>query len=158
MEYLQFALAFRAVRAGASPDPDDPLRTVVSPGQVGLSAEIVVKNPAVVEKLVLSQIPDIAFFLQDTPDPPDSSGYRPARLYVTQSDTGVEVVIEALPVEIQIPSTLLGLLEPEDAGGRAPARRIADRTVRAGSSRQSCRHPARRTAFIDLLPRARSHD
>jgi hypothetical protein len=118
MEYLQTALSFRALRPGAAPDQVNAAGEIIRAGKVGLSAEVVVKNPINPGKLVLSQMPDIAFILQDTPDPPDSSGYRPARLYVTQAETGVELVLEALPVEIQIPSTMLGPLEP--AAGEPP--------------------------------------
>jgi hypothetical protein len=119
MEYLQNALSFRAVYPGALPDQAGPGGEIVRPGKVGLAAEVVVKNPANPGKLVLSQMPDIAFLLQDTPDPPDSSGYRPARLYAAYAEgSGLELVIEALPVEIQIPSTLLGPLEP--AAGEPP--------------------------------------
>ena len=112
MEYLQNALSFRGLRPGVSPDQAGSTGDII-PGKVGLSAEIVIKNPVNRGQLVLSLMPDIAFVLQDTPDPPDAGGYRPAHLYVTQGETGLELVIEALPVEIQIPSTLLGPLEPE---------------------------------------------
>ena len=51
---------------------------------------------------------------------------EPARLFVTQSDAGVEVVVEGLPVEIQLPNGLLGPLrseQEEQLGPRARRRR-----------------------------------
>lgn len=97
VRYLQAALKFRAVRPGASSD------------RVGLSSEVIVDNTSAipVRPLVLTQMPIIAFYLQDTPVD------KPARFYVTRADTGVELVIEGLPVEIRIPSSLLGPLRTE---------------------------------------------
>lgn len=100
VRYLQTALEFRAVSPGAAPD------------RVGLFAEVVVKNPPepLIRPIVLSQMPDIAFYLQNTVGVPGTSSYRPARLYITTADTGTELVIEGLPVEIRVPSGLLGPL------------------------------------------------
>jgi hypothetical protein len=117
MIYLNEALTFRAFRPGASPEQLDISGDVVQDGQVGFSAEVVVKNPVDKEKFYLTQLPEIAFVLQDTPDPPgDPEGYRPARLFLTQSGTGTELVVESLPVEIQIPSVLLAPLRAENDG------------------------------------------
>ncbi len=103
MEYLQAALSFKSISPGATPDT------------VGFYAEIEVNNPPAPPPvpLVIRTMPDIAFFLQDTGDG------RPARCYVTETDNGTEVVIEALPVKIQLPG---GLLEPitETGTGEPP--------------------------------------
>jgi len=103
VHYLQSALEFRAVRPGADTD------------RVGLYAEIIVNNPPapLIRPLVLTQMPDIAFYLQNTPGTPGIPNYKPARLYVTLADTGTELVIEGLPVEIQLPTSLLGPLRTE---------------------------------------------
>lgn len=104
MTYLNEVLSFRNVLPGAAVDP-----TGVGPRRVGLHAEVVVDNQAVVSPLplVLHQMPDVAFHLIDT------APGRPARLFVTQSDAGVEAILEGLPVEIKIPSDLLGPLPPK---------------------------------------------
>jgi hypothetical protein len=52
----------------------------------------------------MTQMPEVIFHLWETGDK------DLARLYVTQRQSGVEVVIEGLPVEIVLPSTLLGPL------------------------------------------------
>jgi hypothetical protein len=92
MEYLQSVLAFRAVRPAASGE------------RTGLTADVVVSHVGFAgprRPLVLAQLPNIAFVLEDT------GTDKPARLFVTKSDTGVELVVEALPVEIRVPSDLL---------------------------------------------------
>jgi hypothetical protein len=103
MQYLQDALRFKSISPGATPDT------------VGFYAEIEVNNPAAPPPvpLVIRTMPDIAFFLQDTGDG------RPARCYVTKTNDGAEIVIEALPVEIRLPG---GLLEPitETGTGEPP--------------------------------------
>ena len=66
---------------------------------MGLVADLVIDahpNPA---PLVLRQLPDIGFLLQA-----NTLATRPARMFVTQSDAGVEVIIEGLPVEISLPT------------------------------------------------------
>lgn len=103
MQYLQDALSFKNISPGATPDI------------VGFYAEIEVNNPpAPPVPLVIRTMPDVAFLLQDTGDG------RPARCYVTKGDQGTEVVIEALPVEIQLPG---GLIEPitETGSGEPPS-------------------------------------
>ncbi len=97
MEYLQDSLIFKAVRPGSSPD------------RVGLSAEIEITNPFVPRPLVLRSMPDVAFFLQDT------ENGKPARCYITRSDTGNEIVIEALPVEIRLPTELITPIKENNA-------------------------------------------
>src|SRR5689334_4536563 len=56
VRYLEAALDFRAIQPGAAAD------------KVGLSAEVIVRNPPepLIRPLVLSQMPDIAFVLQNT--------------------------------------------------------------------------------------------
>jgi hypothetical protein len=93
--YLDTVLRFRAVRPGSAPD------------RVGLAAEITIDAHADPQPLVLRQLPDVAFVLQ--PNIPA----RPARVFVTQSDAGVEVVVEGLPVEIRLPNGLLMPLRSE---------------------------------------------
>jgi hypothetical protein len=95
LAYLNTVLSFAAVRPGSAPD------------RVGLTAEVVIAPHPAPEPLVLRELPDLAFVLQ--PNIPD----RPARLYVTESDTGVEVVVEGLPVEVQLQNGLLMPLRSE---------------------------------------------
>lgn len=95
VKYLQRSLEFRAIHPGASN------------GRVGLSAEVIINNQPPIRPLVLTQMPDIEFSLQNIPVD------KPARLYVTRAGTGVELVIEGLPVEIKLPSGLLGPLRTE---------------------------------------------
>jgi hypothetical protein len=96
IEYLQDALDFRAVRPGAGPEA------------VGIEAELHITNGGTTYPLVFGQMPDIGFQLLDT------HADAPARVYATVTDTGTEVVIEGLPVEIQLPSTLLGPLRSRE--------------------------------------------
>lgn len=103
MEYLQNTLVFRSVSPGSTP------------GTAGLYAEIEIKNPPGEPlPLVIHTLQDMAFFLQDTGDG------RPARCYITQTDNGTEIILEALPVEIRLP---WGLLEPltQTEGEEPPA-------------------------------------
>ncbi|HEX6865048.1 MAG TPA: hypothetical protein VF414_19615, partial [Thermoanaerobaculia bacterium] len=104
MTYLNEVLSFRNILPGAAVDPAG-----IGPKRVGLSAEVVIDNQAVatVPPLVLHQMPDVAFHLIDT------APGKPARLFITQSDAGVEAILEGLPVEIRIPSDLLGPLPPK---------------------------------------------
>lgn len=102
MEYLQNTLVFKSISPGATAD------------MVGFYAEVAVKNLAAPPPvpLVIRTMPDVSFFLQDTGD------NKPARCYVTKSDTGMEIIVEALPVEIRLPG---GLLEPlTETGGEEP--------------------------------------
>jgi hypothetical protein len=93
MQYLQDTLNFKSVSPGATPEA------------VGFYAEIEINNPPAPPPvpLVIRTMPDVAFFLQDTGDG------RPARCYATKTVKGIELVIEALPVEIRLPG---GVLEP----------------------------------------------
>ncbi len=95
LAYLNTVLSFAAVRPGSAAD------------RVGVAAEVVIAPHPNPHPLVLRQLPDIAFVLQ--PNIAD----RPARLFATQSDAGVEVVIEGLPVEIILPNGLLMPLRSE---------------------------------------------
>lgn len=99
MEYLEGSLQLRNVLPGAAVDPGG-----VGPKRVGLSAEVVIQSTGAPRPLVLRQMPDVAFHLIDT------APGKPARLFVTESDSGVEVILEGVPVEIKIPSDLLGPL------------------------------------------------
>lgn len=104
MQYLQDAISFKSISPGATANT------------VGFYAEIEVNNPPAppTVPLVIRTMPDVAFFLQDTGDG------RPARCYVTKTNAGTEIVIEALPVEIRLPG---GLLEPitETGTGQPPS-------------------------------------
>ena len=104
MQYLQDTLSFKSINPGATPDT------------VGFYAEIEINNPAAPPPvpLVIRTMPDVAFFLKDTGDG------RPARCYATKTANGIELVIEALPVEIRLPG---GLLEPitETGSGEPPS-------------------------------------
>ena len=73
----------------------------------GIAAEVVIAPHPNPQPLVLRQLPDIAFVLQ--PNIAD----KPARLFITQSDAGVELVVEGLPVEIILPNGLLMPLRSE---------------------------------------------
>ncbi len=66
-----------------------------------------------------------------------NSPARPARVFVTRSDAGVEVVVEGLPVEISLPNGLLGPLrsEADEQAGPSLTRCQAGGTVRAGCVR-----------------------
>lgn len=104
MRYLQDALNFKSLSPGATPDT------------VGFYAEIEINNPAAPPPvpLVIRTMPDMEIYLQDTGDG------RPARCYATKTSNGIELVIEALPVEIRLPG---GLLEPitETGTGEPPS-------------------------------------
>ena len=102
--YLDQVLSFSAVRPGAGRD------------RVGLVAEVVITHGALPpQPLVLRQLPDIGFVLLDNA-PGD-----PARIFVTKSDAGVEVVVEGLPAEIQLPNGLLMPLRSEQEEDAGPA-------------------------------------
>lgn len=119
MTYLNRALTFQGVRPGASFDRMDltGLGEAFEPvHRVGLTAELVVSHfgipPSEISPLVLTGMFDIPFYLLETPVD------KPARLFVTHSERGIEVVIEGLPVEIQLPSDMLGPL-PDEAEEQA---------------------------------------
>jgi len=101
--YLDEVLRFVAVRPGAAAD------------RVGLVAEVVIEEHPAPPPLVLRQLPDVGFVL--LPNPSE----RPARLFVTQADTGVEVVVEGLPVEIRLPNGLLTPLRSEQDEASGPS-------------------------------------
>jgi hypothetical protein len=111
LAYLDTVLRFSAVRPGAAAD------------RVGLAAEMVIEPHPNPPPLVLRQLPDFAFVLQ--PNVAD----RPARVFATLSDAGVEVVVEGLPVEVQLPNGLLMPLRHEQAEAEGPS--LLD-TVQAG--------------------------
>ena len=106
LAYLDTVLEFVAARPGAAGDET---------GSVGLVAEVVIAPHPAPEPLVLRQLPDFGFVLQP------NTATKPARLFVTQSDAGVEVVVEGLPVEIQLPNGLLGPLRSEQEELLGPA-------------------------------------
>jgi hypothetical protein len=94
MGYLDGCLEFKAVRPGAAN------RTV------GLSAEVHITAAALLTPLplVLSCMPDVAYYLQPTLG-------VPASLHVTEREDGkVEVAILGLPVEIRLPP---GMVRPQ---------------------------------------------
>lgn len=95
LKHLNKVLHFHAVRPGSAPD------------RVGMYAEIVIEEQPNPQPLVLRSMPDLLFTLL-----PNTVGSS-ARIFVTQADTGVEVVVEALPVEILLPHGLLGPLGSE---------------------------------------------
>ncbi len=95
LAYLNTVLSFHAVRPGAAA------------ARVGLHAEVVIEPHPQPEPFVLRTLPDLAFTLQP------NSAASPARVFLTQADTGVELVVEALPVEILLPHGLIGPLRPE---------------------------------------------
>jgi hypothetical protein len=90
LEFLNAALTFRNIRPGADPQ------------RVGLTAEMVVTGAPMPMPLVLAALPDVEFHLQPT-------GSTPARLTVTSGDLGIELIAEAVPVEIKLP---IGFIQP----------------------------------------------
>ena len=103
LEYLQSSLEFLAVRPGAGP------------AAVGVEAEVRVVNAPTRQPIVLAQLPDIEFHLVDT------VADQPARLYAVMGDGGVELVIEALPVEIRLPTEVLAPLRTREEERTHPA-------------------------------------
>jgi hypothetical protein len=95
--YLQNALTFTNIAPGAES------------GRVGLTAEVSV-GPTPPVPFVLVALPDIEFQLLPTTG-------APARLWVTQSDRGVEIIVEALPVEIRLPVRMIMPLEAAPGEG-----------------------------------------
>lgn len=112
--YLNRALTFQAVRPGASVDRLD--LTGLGDGfapvhRVGLTADVVISHlglpPTEISTLVLNGLFDMPFTLIET------APGKPARLFVTKSERGLELVIEGLAVEMQVPTDLLGPLRSE---------------------------------------------
>jgi hypothetical protein len=103
LAYLDQVLSFHAVRPGAAAE------------RVGLTAEVVVADHPTPRPIVMRRLPDIAFTLL-----PNTIA-APARLFVTQSDAGVEVIVEGLAVEISLPNGLLLPLRPEAEESAGPA-------------------------------------
>jgi len=105
VRYIQSALEFQSIQPGADND------------RVGITSEVIVSNPPapLIRPLVLTQMPDIAFYLNNTPID------KPARLFATRASTGIEIIIEGMPIEIQIPSGLLGPLRTMDEEKANPA-------------------------------------
>lgn len=106
LSYLDTVLTFVNVRPGASGDDT---------GSVGLVADVVIDPHPDPAPLVLRQLPDFGFVLVA------NTAAKPARVFATQSNDGVEVVVEGLPVEIQLPNGLLGPLRSEQEELVGPA-------------------------------------
>jgi hypothetical protein len=106
LAYLDTVLTFVNVRPGAAGDDT---------GSVGLVAEVVIDPHPEPAPLVLRQLPDFGFVLLA------NTAAKPARVFATQSDAGVEVVVEGLPAEIQLPNGLLGPLRSEQEELLGPA-------------------------------------
>jgi hypothetical protein len=96
MTYLETTLRFGNLRPGAAGE------------RVGLSAELWITNPPAPARLplVLTQMPQVGFHLENT-------GTVPAQIFVTHREAGTEVVVQGLPVRIELP---LGFLTPEPIG------------------------------------------
>jgi hypothetical protein len=92
VDKLQSALTFRAVRPGTGPDG------------IGVIAEVLVGTTA--PPLVLSAFPDLEIL------PLPTSG-GPARVYVHKRESGTEIVVDSLPVEIRLPRRLIMPLEDQ---------------------------------------------
>lgn len=103
VDFLEAALTLGSVRPGAFPGG---LNSGEAP-RVGLTAELMVGGIAPAP-LVFAALPKIEFHLIAHPP-----GSNPARLFVQKSDTGVEWIVESLPVEIHFPPRLLMPLEPQ---------------------------------------------
>ena len=98
--YLQDVLRFRAVRPGAEG------------GRVGLVAEVSINNtmpePAR-PPIVLTQMPDVTFILLDTAPFTGKADDLPVRVFITHGESGAELVLENVPVRIELPNGLLGV-------------------------------------------------
>ncbi|MCP4002254.1 MAG: hypothetical protein GY727_15195 [Gammaproteobacteria bacterium] len=112
MQYLNDALTFHAVRPGASIDG------------VGISADIRITD-ATPKSIVFRQLPDISFHLQQTLS-------EPARVFVTKKDTGIDIVLEAVPVEIRLPTDLLRPLRIKGSEETGPIELMPLETFIAG--------------------------
>ena len=107
MDFLDGCLEFKALRPG------------VADGTVGITAELHVTKAATLapQPLVLAKIPDFAFFLEPTLS-------VPAQVSVTQDGAGgLEVAIQGLPVEIQLPP---GFVRPQRTKEQADANDLPD--------------------------------
>ncbi|HEY0648068.1 hypothetical protein [Phenylobacterium sp.] len=90
---LAGALSFQNIRPGASD------------AAVGLSADMTVGAVPPTQPIVFAALPKFGFMLLET-----SAG--PARLFVQQTQLGVELVIEAVPIEVLFPNGLLLPFDP----------------------------------------------
>ena len=97
---LDASLKFRSIAPGA-----DATR-------VGLIAEMHVDIPLPTQPIALARMPDVEFRLLAT-------GSAPPKVFVTHSDAGTAIVIDALPVEIRLPRRMLMPLEVQ-AGDPVP--------------------------------------
>ena len=95
VDFLEAALTLQNVRPGATPNA------------VGLVADLLVGALTPPLPLRFASMPKVEFFLLET------SG-APARLYAHQTTTGVEWIVESLPVEIFLPDGFLAPLDPVD--------------------------------------------
>ena len=91
---LEGTLTFRNLLPSASGD------------SVGLTADVVVGATTPTVPIVFAALPKLEFHLLPT------SG-EPARLYARQSRTGVEWIVEALPVQIALPDGLFVPIDPQ---------------------------------------------
>ena len=94
VQELEGALTFRNLLPSASGD------------SIGLTADVVVGAATPTVPIVFAALPKLEFHLLPT------SG-EPARLYARQSRTGVEWIVEALPVEIALPDGLFVPIDPQ---------------------------------------------
>ena len=101
VDFLDAAITLHSVRPGAFPGGDQSGEVP----RVGLTADLLVGAVTPPYPLVFRSLPKVEFHLLPT------SG-APARIYVTQSASGAEWILEALPVEIRLPS---GLLMPRES-------------------------------------------
>jgi hypothetical protein len=63
---------------------------------------------------VFASMPDVEFRIQNL------EGNNYAQLFVSISDTGVEIVLESLPVEIRLPLGLVEMADADDANNQPP--------------------------------------
>ena len=98
IQYLQNSLVFKFVLPGAAGDT------------IGLYAEVEISDSPDKVPLVIRTMPDVAFYLVKT------EPVKPARVYVTHTTDGTELVLEALPVMIELPTGLIEPLEQTGAG------------------------------------------
>lgn len=100
---LDATLSFQNIRPGVSLTSGDT--DSIDLDRVGLMAELLVGAVPPSLPLVLTAMPDVAFFLQPT-------GSFPARVAITVSELGSELILEALPVEIKLPKGFIVPLGP----------------------------------------------
>lgn len=101
VQYLQTSLEFKSVLPGADGDT------------IGLYAEVEISDSPTKVPLIIRTMADVAFYLVKT------EPAKPARIYVTHTTAGTELVLEALPVMIELPT---GLIDPlgETGAGNPP--------------------------------------